>query len=150
MPWWELSSLRRYRSFRIKTATATVLHLQSIGRRELRPIDRLVAYKEALVKGGTRCLIYETIMNRAEKNHRIPQDAAAVLDEIIARLKEGLKESLLQGQMRLLPERRLVCRRPLRKISRHLSKVGLLMLPKAAQTSSFAVDNRPSFVSKVR
>ena len=43
-------------------------------------------------------------MNRAEKQLRIPHEAAAVLDEITTRLKEDLRESLLQGQCRLEKE----------------------------------------------
>ena len=46
-------------------------------------------------------VIYELIINQAEKKGRIPHDAKAVLDEICLRMKEDLKESLLQGQCRL-------------------------------------------------
>ena len=49
-------------------------------------------------------VIYELLVNQAEKKGRIPHDAKLVLEEICLRMKEDLKESLLQGQCRLEKE----------------------------------------------
>ena len=46
-------------------------------------------------------VIYELMINQAEKKGRFPHNAKAVLDEICLRMKEDLKESLLNGQCRL-------------------------------------------------
>ena len=46
-------------------------------------------------------IIYELLISQAEKKGRIPHDADQVLKEICIRMKEDLRESLLQGQCRL-------------------------------------------------
>ena len=78
-----------------------VMNLQAMGRTGLRPHDLLTGYKIALTPGGIRHRIYETILNRAMREGRIPSESLAVLEEIKTRLKNAIKETIFQTQIRL-------------------------------------------------
>ena len=77
-----------------------VMALQSFGRTGQRPIDLLVAYRQALIAGSIRLRIYDTIHDRANRQGLIPEQAMVVLEEIKDRMKD-IKETPFQTQIRL-------------------------------------------------
>ncbi len=72
------------------------------GLRELRAsVGGLALLKQSLPIGSTRLLIYETMMQRAQKKERLPAEAKAVMEEIKIRLKDCIRETDLQRHDRL-------------------------------------------------
>ena len=61
----------------------------------------LVVFKKTLAPGSTRLMIYETEITKAVKAGRLPFQAQAVFDEIVAKLKGAIRESKLQKQTRV-------------------------------------------------
>ena len=67
----------------------------------VRPYDLLIVFKRTLAPGSTRLKIYDTAMAVASRAQRLPFQAEAVYNEIIAKLKKTLRESKLQKQTRV-------------------------------------------------
>ena len=79
----------------------SLLDCHSLGRTAVRPIDALNYYKLRLPSGSIRLMIYETMYEQANAAGRLPNHAVAVFDEIKARLKEAIVETLFVKQDRL-------------------------------------------------
>ena len=61
-----------------------ILDCHCHGKDKVRPYDTLIIYRKAIKEGSTRLRIFDTMMARARKLQRLPDDAAAVLEEITA------------------------------------------------------------------
>ena len=70
----------------------------------VRPYDLLVVFKKTLAVGSTRMKIYENEIALAVRANRLPLQAQAVYDEILAKMKSVLRESKLQKQSRVESE----------------------------------------------
>ena len=67
----------------------------------VKPYDLLVVFKRTLASGSTRLKLYENEVLKAVKAGRLPFQAQAVYDEIIAKLRSTIRESRLQKQTRI-------------------------------------------------
>ena len=70
----------------------------------VRPYDLLVVFKKTLAVGSTRMKIYENEIALAVRANRLPLQAQAVYDEILAKMRSVLRESKLQKQSRVESE----------------------------------------------
>ncbi len=65
----------------------SILYIHTFGRRAVRPLDRLVVYKNTLQQGGVRAKIYEHEHRVATRKGRLPADAQQVFEEIVENRK---------------------------------------------------------------
>ena len=77
------------------------LDMNSYGRTGIRPIDMLICYKDALSPGGVRAMTYDTLVDKANRYGRLPDQAMEVLEEIKQGMKDDVKETMLNAQTRL-------------------------------------------------
>ena len=73
----------------------------SVGGKKVRSYDMLCWYRQCLPNDSTRAQIYDTYMRRQRKLHRLPKDAAAVLEEIKDKLRGWIKETKYNRDERL-------------------------------------------------
>ncbi len=73
----------------------------SYGGRPLREIDKLWLYSYGFKEGGTRKTVYKNMMRRANRQKRLPQDAAKVHAEIRVELRTYIYETIMQKRIRL-------------------------------------------------
>ena len=77
------------------------MDLHVIGRSALRPIDVMTAYSRCLPAGSVRLTIFDTCVNKAQKNNLLPSDAAKVMQEIKDKLRRAIRETTFQWQDRV-------------------------------------------------
>ena len=67
----------------------------------IRPYDLLVVFKTTLAAGSTRLKIYDNEVNKASKAGRLPEQALEFYKEIVAKLRNTIRESKLQRETRV-------------------------------------------------
>ena len=72
----------------------------SFGKLGIKPLDKLVVFRKCFPAGSTRLKVYDTCMSRATKDRRLPQEAAEIFDEIVQKLRETIRETPMQRQVR--------------------------------------------------
>ena len=60
----------------------SVIHCHSYGRRGVRPYDVVVLLKRGLPANGPRLRLYNTIIERAQVEQKLPEKAEEVLEEL--------------------------------------------------------------------
>ena len=70
----------------------------------MRPYDLLTIFRKTLFQNSTRMKIYDNAILQAQKDSRLPMQAQAVYDEILAKMKSVLRESTLTKQTRIETE----------------------------------------------
>ena len=74
----------------------------ALNRKEgIRPYDLLVVFRRTLAAASTRIKIYDNAIAQAQKDNRLPHQAQAIYDEILAKMKSVLRESKLTKQTRI-------------------------------------------------
>ena len=63
--------------------------------------DAHTLFRRTLAVGSTRVKIYDSMVAQAQKDSRLPFQAQAVYDEILAKMKSVLRESKLTKQTRI-------------------------------------------------
>ena len=87
---------RHLREFR------SIVDCYALNRREgVRPYDLLVVFRRTLAQGRRRMKIYDNVIAQAQKDNRLPFQAQAVYDEILAKMKSVIRESALMKQTRI-------------------------------------------------
>ena len=66
-----------------------------------KPYDLLVIFRRTLAPGSTRLKIYDNVVAQAQKDNRLPMQAQAVYDEVLAKMRSVLRESILTKQTRI-------------------------------------------------
>jgi len=79
----------------------SILDCHTIGKKGVRPYDMLTVFRKTLAAGGTRLKVYDTAVQRARKQGRLPLEAKEVYDEIIAKLRGANPETKMQRQERV-------------------------------------------------
>ena len=67
----------------------------------VKPYDLLVIFRRTLAPGSTRLKIYDNVVAQAQKDNRLPMQAQAVYDEVLAKMRSVLRESILTKQTRI-------------------------------------------------
>ena len=67
----------------------------------IRPYDVLTVFRKTLPPGSTRLKVYDTAVKRARKQGRLPLEAKPVYDDILAKLKNVIRETRMQRQERV-------------------------------------------------
>ena len=71
---------RHWRNFK------SIMDCHAYGRRGVRPLDMLTVFRKTLPVGSVRLRAYDTHVDRARRTGRLPEDAAAVLEEMQIKL----------------------------------------------------------------
>ena len=82
----------------------SVLDCQAVGRRKVRPYDKLSLFRRTLAPGSVRLKIYDTLVSVARDEERLPEDAEAVYGEVLAKLRASIRETPMQRQERVEAE----------------------------------------------
>ena len=77
------------------------MDLHTLGRTAVRPIDVMTANRRCLPAGSVRWRIVDTCVNKAQKDNRLPSDAARVMNEIKEKLKRAIRETTFHWQDRV-------------------------------------------------
>jgi hypothetical protein len=67
----------------------------------VRPYDLLVIFRRTLAPGSTRLKIYDNSIAQAQKDNRLPMQAQQIYDDILAKIRSVLRESILTKQTRV-------------------------------------------------
>ena len=79
----------------------SLLDCHSFGRQGVRPLDVIVLLRKTLPDNSSRKRTYDTLVDRARKKGRLPDEAKEVLTELRARLTMVIRETPFQKEDRL-------------------------------------------------
>ena len=82
----------------------SILDCHTVGKKGVRPYAMLSVFRKTLAPGSTRLKVYDTVVNRARKQGRLPEEAKAVFDELLIKLGRTIRETLMQRKERVEKE----------------------------------------------
>ena len=82
----------------------TVVQTHTLGKRKVPDMELLVVYRRCFPEGSIRLLIFDTHMNEATRINRLPEEAAQVMKEVKAELRNAIIETIFQRRNRLEAE----------------------------------------------
>ena len=89
---------RHWRNFK------SIIDCHAYGRKGVRPLDMLTVLRKTLPTGRVRLRTYDTLVDRARRMGKLPDEAAKVFDELQIKLRRCIRETQDQKCFRLAEE----------------------------------------------